>query len=513
MVSGLYRLLRESLTSHPDSSNPDTDLSQILFKVHEPRWLIQTALLTLFTERNRPDALTVSKRTPGTVDGHVRQYRKLALDIFDVYEPFLKDYSALLDVALNDHLIVVALDSTSDEHLLTYDTPLYVNERSTLPRRLWRVLRASGEGYYAQYRTNIPSTLRSYHLIFECGPGVDISQIYLSTDADAKTVESLESDLPELADRLEAQRQAPTGESGKKLLELETQTALRRVSELVRRRGWEASHAGILLPERSLRASFELAQAAIAGEATIGADGRANNSIVNHPHISPESLRAAAAELIDREMSYDLSLESDPVTNRAHAYWRRAPERSVNASQIRIRAGAMRQDATGAGPRDALLYAGGLAATAYVVACFLSRSFWPYGGQIKVSGSPEAIIAVLLVVPGFLYTRLTLPDPHSISGHLRAVPRIVVRICISSMVLAAASIAAYSEGWVIRLAFIAATVIPLSSTALLFRRRPYDRRKALGRMGAPKWAGNDKFGRVSSVEPDVRFFSSGGSHE
>ena len=269
MVSGLYRLLRESLTSHPDSSNPDTDLNHIMYRVHEPRWLIQAALLTIFTERSEPKRPMVRKATPRTVEGHARQYRKLALSIFDQYSDYLKDYCALLNVALNEHLLVVALDATTDEHLLTYDTPLYVNERPPFLGRAWRSLRASGEGYYVQYNTNIPSTLRSYHLIFECRSDIDINPIYLSTDADAKTVISLETDLVQIADRLEVQRHAPTGESARKMLELETQTALRKLGEIVRKRKWEADHADIIFPERYLPATYELTQAAVAGEATL----------------------------------------------------------------------------------------------------------------------------------------------------------------------------------------------------------------------------------------------------
>ena len=517
MVSGLYRLLRESLTSHPDSSNPDTDLSHILFRVHEPRWLIQAALLTIFTERSGPEIPMVSKVTPGTVDGHVRQYRKLALSVFNQYSHYLKDYCALLNVALNEHLLVVALDATTDDHLLTYDTPLYVNERPLFLRRAWRALRASGEGYYVQYNTSIPSTLRSYHLIFDCESDVDINRIYLSTDADAKTVASLESDLTQIAYRLEAQRQTPAGESARKVLELEAQTASRKLGEIVRKRSWEAGHTGIVFPERYLPASLDLTQAAVAGEATLDPDDKPNNSVLNHPSMSPENLRAAAAELVDLEMSDDLSLESDPVTNRARVYWRRTAEHSVNAGQIHIRAVAILREARGAGPRDALLYALALAGTAYLMACFLSRSIWPYGRAILDSAhsihNPEAVIGVLLVLPGFLYTRLALPDPHSISGHLRAVPRIVVRVCISSMVVVAAAVAAASDAHVIRIVFIFGTLLPLLSTVLLFRRRPYDLRKALGRMGAPKWSSGYGSSKLQAVEPDVRFSSSGEEHE
>ena len=518
LASGMYRLLRESLSSHPDSSTKDCNLNLILRKVHEPRWLIQAALLTLFTERNRPDEITEPKgETPGTAPGHVRQYRDLALYVFDRYQDYLKDYAALLDVALNEHLLVVALDPASDEHLLTYESPLYVNERLTPLQGLQRVLRASVEGYYVQYHTSIPSALRSYHLAFESGPGVDISHIYLSTDADSKTVGSLEADLFFLADCLKKRRQEGMIESADKLLELETQTALRRVAEVVRRRGWDASHAGIALPERYLQASLKLTQAAVAGEAKRGTDDKINNSILTHPSISPENFLAAAEELASRQMFNDLSLERDPVTSHAHAYWRRSPERVLGGGQIQIGSGVILRDATGAGRREALFYALALVSITYLVACFLTHSFWPYSGHQQAAfqniHSTEGVIAVLLLVPGFLYTRLTLPDPHSVSGHLRAVPRLVAMICISSIVAVAASVAATNDGRIIRWAFILGTALPLASTLFLFRRRPLDLKRALGRMGAPWWAGEERAKRPKAVKPDVRFQSAGGGDE
>jgi hypothetical protein len=516
MASGLYRLLLESLRSHPSSSNPDSDLGRILFKIHEPRWLIQAALLALFTERNRPATATEFRQTPGTVPGHIRQYRNMALGVLDECADYLKDYLALLDVALNNHLIVVALDSTSDEHLLTYDSPLYVDERSTSARRLWQTLRASGEGYYVQYMASIPSALRSYHVVIEAGPGVDISPMYLSTDADARTVESLGADLDFLAGQLEKPKLESMDESARKLLELETQTALRKIAELVRRRKWEASHARIKLTGQYLPASFQLTQAVVAGEATMDA-GVLNNSMLLHPNVSSQAFRAAAAELAGREMHYDFSLENDPVTNRAHAYWRRSPERSVNTGQIEIKAGAVLRDATGSGPRDALLYALSLAGTFYFVACFLAHSIWPYSSTAEPAlqsiHSTEAVIAVLLLVPGFLYTRLTLPDPHSVSGHLRVITRAVARIGIFSVVVVAASIAANSSGQVIRLAFIVGTLLPLASTGLLLRGRSYTLRKKLSRMGAPIWVSDKQAAGSRAVVPDVRFLSSGVNHE
>jgi hypothetical protein len=515
LAAGMYQLLRESLISHPDSSDPDTNLSQILFTTHEPLWLIQAALVTLFSESNRPDTRSFTPRTPGTVDDHRSQYRRLALNMLDDYANLLWDYSILLDVALNDHLLIVALDSTSDQHVLTYDSPLYVNRRPTFVQRMWQTLRASQEGYYVHYWSSIPSTLGSYHLALQAGTGVDIGMMYLTTDADSAAVESLIADLTFLADRLQSQSLLTDGASTKQI-ELETQTVLRQLAELFRRRRWEAGSAGVTLPELQLQASLRLTQAAIAGEATVGSDNRPDNSILHHPSFSSTQLRRAAIELRNQDVSYDLSLSNDPISNRAQAYWRRAPENLASGGQTRIRAGIFLIDATRAGPfaaRDALLYAVALAGTTYLVACFLSRSFWPYGYAAESAlgsiHSTEAVIAVLLLVPGFLYTRLMDAAPQSMSGHMRAVPRFVARLCIFSTVVLAAAIAASSNAWVIREAFIVGAVLPLVSALLFFRRQPYSLRKVLGRMGAPKWACSS---HSRSVAPDA-IFSSGVTHD
>ena len=168
------------------------------------------------------------------------------------------------------------------------------------------------------------------------------------------------------------------------------QTVLRRLAELIRRRRWEASHARIALPQRYLSASFQLTQAVVSGEAIKHGERGIDNSILQHPNLSPQTLRSAVDELKSMEMLNDLSLENDPVSSRAHAYWRRSPERSVNASQIKITAGAILRDATGAGPRDAMLYALALAGMTYLVACFLNRSFWPTGPDKRPVGGVTA---------------------------------------------------------------------------------------------------------------------------
>jgi hypothetical protein len=115
------------------------------------------------------------------------------------------------------------------------------------------------------------------------------------------------------------------------------------------------------------------------------------------------------------------------------------------------------------------------------------------------------VIAVLLLVPGFLYTRLTLPDPHSVAGHLRALPRLVANGCIAIVALVAAVVAAGLPGPLVQLAFAAMILGPVLGALLLrYRRRMLDDTGELVRLGAPRWLSPQ---RVQRPEPDVRFFS------
>jgi hypothetical protein len=100
---------------------------------------VHAALIALLTERSGPVTELRHAPTPKTVGGHGQQYRTMAIDIFEKYGTTLLDtYVGLLDVALNDYLLVVALDAATDDHLLSYDSPLHSGKPSpaSMLRRL-----------------------------------------------------------------------------------------------------------------------------------------------------------------------------------------------------------------------------------------------------------------------------------------------------------------------------------------------------------------------------------------
>ncbi|HEX6357593.1 hypothetical protein [Actinophytocola sp.] len=521
LASGLYRLLRSVLMSHQDARS-ETRLNHLLQQNHELRWLIQWGLQTLLTDRSQPES-RYERRTPsGVIEGRGADVRRVALEILDEngkYAELLEDYNRLLDIAINEYLLVVALDTESDEHLLTYEAPVRVKVSDHAPNRVARMLRANSRGYHIEYEGRVPASLRSYHLVVDVEDELKIERMYLTTDADRasadRIVEDLET-LAELSGKEAGTRDRPTT----KLLELETQTTLRHLSELVRRRRWDADQAGFVFDSSRLRAVTDLCWAAVSGEATESAGGQADNSILNHPFVAPEKLGAAAEEVRDARLSDDLSLGNDPTTRRAHVYWRRRDTRDNGGAQITVRAGLILRDTTAAGPGSVFWYALSVAAIAHSVMWFLTKHLWPYSAEgarnlVEISDR-DAIIAVLLLVPGLLYTRLTLPDRQSITGHLRAVPRMAAKACIVVMAFMAAALAAGVGG--MGLVVIAAITVSLSVVAAIavgypefvawLARRRHKKRsieQQLRGMRVPAWVDPGRRADGKSVAPDVIF--------
>lgn len=510
LAAGLFRLLLGILHSHPDARGA-TLLDELLTQAHEARWLVQTAMASLLTDQHRPEPGERAAASTGAVSGQGARHRTLALKVLDEYADELADYFALFDVAVNDHLLVVPLDAGRDEHLVRYEMPLYADEEPG-PRRLHRVgrrLRTGAEGYCLSYSSRISSSVRSYQLVLETEPGVHIERMFLSTDTDADLADELHADLTELATRLP--RRDPEDRATRKILELQTQTTLRKLADLVRRREWDADHAGVELPA-ALPECTVLARLAVSGEAVESAEHGEDSAILSQPGLDPTRLRRAAQELRGGEAHRDLSVEQDPESHRAHAYWRGPASDARGSAQVQLYAAALLRDTTAAGPGAVRLYGFAVAAMGCVVTWFLTGTLWPFGPDAVAAlaqvRDPDALIAVLLLVPGFLYTRLTLPGRTSVAGRLQALSRLVANVCIAVVAVAAAAIASGMSGTVIAGALAAMVAVPVLGALALYVRRPAREHGAeLVRLGAPRWLDRSARGPVAM---DARFSSIGG---
>jgi hypothetical protein len=463
LASAMYRLFRLILSSHPDVAERDRKpLYDFLHRIDKPRWLVQAALTALLTERNKPaSASAPSQRTPGTVDGRDAEHRKLARDIFRRYESTLGDYFGLLEHAVNDYLLVVALDPAQDEHLLAFDTPLNV-EPGTRSQALKPFRLVSG-GYWVEYRTRLPAGLRAYHLVAQTEQGLEIDTMSLMSNADRSAAQGLAADLRTLADAVDKEKLGPTSRRGEKRIELELQGRLRKLSELLRRRRWEASKAGMTLAQPELSAVHALDHAARSGEAVTTPERVPNSALFHHALVTPVNLRQAADEMDAQQLEYDLSLESEPASSLAHVYWRRDPARTDVMSSITIWADMFIRDSSDSREGIIIAYVLGVSAIAYLLGCLRLGTYWPFYGPVALqgAGNADAVIAVLLLVPGFLYTRLNLPQRRSIAVQVRRLPRLVAHVTIASAAVLATAFAASENAELIRWVLLGCVAVPL----------------------------------------------------
>jgi len=492
LASAMYRLFRLVLQSHPDVGEPTAKpLHDFLYRLDKPRWLVQAALYTLLTERNKAAARTeAGAHTVDTVAGVDAICRARALEIFSEYESTLREYVSLLDHAVNDYLLVVALDPTQDEHLLAFDSPLHVQAR---PRRsALQLFRLASGVYWVEYRTQLPANLRAYHLVAETEQSLEIDTMSLTSDADRSIVDGLSADLVTLSRRVRVETDQPTGRRGQKVVELELQSSLRRLSELFRRRRWEASQTGLDLSNGELAAVRALVHVATSGEAKRGKSGQPLNALFQHELVTPENLAAAAQQIKNQELRLDLSVESEPAAQRAHVYWRRDPSRVDRRNNINVTAQMFIRDTSGSNLGSIIAYVLGVAGISYLLGCLRFADPWPFSGSGGMDGSTEAdaIIAVLLLAPGFLYTRLSLPDRRSIAGQLRKLPRLVAHITIGAAALLAVTFAATENVGLIRASLAACVAAPLLSALVMLAMSRAVKRDTLPVTSLlPRWAG------------------------
>ncbi|MFU8874359.1 hypothetical protein [Micromonospora sp. SL4-19] len=511
LASGLYRLLKGILSGLPESRRP-SNVSR-LFREEQARWLIQAALIALLTERSRPLSdierhERESHAAPQAGGAAGRDCRDLVLSVLREYEPQLEPYANLLDVALNDYLLVAALDLTKDDHLLSYDAPVHLREQRPLSDALRTWFRSTSARYHVQYLARIPANLRSYHVVAETEPGVHIEGMSLVTDSDGAKAKELAADLRVLGSRRRSHK--PGRQTETRLLELELQAALGGLSELLRTRQWDAGQAGLDMPADALGGSRRLAALYLSAEQLVNKQDRVEAPLLSDPSITAESLEQAADEIEDQEVGSDFSVENDPASSRAHAYWRHGSTRPFRGDHTSVKCTLTLRDATGGRPGSVIAYAVGVAATIYLISAVLSQNPWPYGGVTDGPANADAVVAVLLLVPGFLYTRLELPLRHTILGHLRRLSRRLAQLSIGSAVAASAVIAAGLQGralgWILGLA----TALPLLAAALLHWRLAKQRDLAPARISAPKWLQPE-----AGIEApmDAVYQSSGWHHE
>ncbi len=311
-------------------------------------------------------------------------------------------------------------------------------------QRLVQSLLPVNREFVVEYETAIPRSVGAYHLTVEVNEEVNVRRFVMSSDVDDDFVQTLTQDVEMLAEA-SADQAAPH----RKLLELELQGIASRLAEVGRRRLTDLTSYRRYIAERhrSLGAGAG-AGTGLSADEVVAALGRGDCSVpvlaAFAAHYSADSMRhlargplagealpALAAGIREYELGHDITTDNDPREHGAHAHWRRpnidlsphstAPVRAVAYLSLADEAPALIEGIT----RMVL----GLAVVVLLLGTLLTGGpQWLYSGRIVPNSVPaqaDAVVAVLLLVPGLLIARLDLPSTHSVLGQLRQFQRTI----------------------------------------------------------------------------------------
>lgn len=517
MQAGVYRTFRNILRAKPVASDSSSDLYSFLHHLDEARWLVKAALAyTVVNGSTFASSPADELNARGTLPlARIQAFRALdALRGEDGDDAFYR----LLALSMSDYLVVVGLDASKDEHHLSYEGPLLLAKERALGRAFSR-LDPRRAGLVVEYATPISSGPASYHLSVDVAPDVHIAKFLLQTTHDKPEAEELSMRLLALAEHQDRDGADPAAMRQSKVIEYELQDVFARLSMLAQARydDWAAfarragNHVRCTGPlEELVSLSRRFAQ----GELT---------KLAETSWASPPELRRLATLIRDSEIGHDVVIENDPRESGAHVYWRKRGMGSPVQRELGVATTRMQLiDDSPSLIGSVLLTTAALALVVYGVAAFSFHSAiwilpWVTIDRPQLSQA-DAIVAVLLLTPGFLFTRLDLPSSRTILGALRELPRVLAVAAVASTTYAAmavstgvASSAAARAHFTISFVLLAVVVlIGLWHRAAI--RSAIDE-KSLLRLRPPRWlAGAVSGSSGTEAAPDIAFHAVGALH-
>ncbi|GIF51491.1 hypothetical protein DFJ67_7382 [Asanoa ferruginea] len=463
-AAAFVRLLSMLIDAHRDVTVRDTVVHKLRHSHQRSRWLVEAAIAELVTAGSLPEtgirtpfdyALVPPAETGPGREVDARAIRDLALAGIDELWPvdgrtgIRLPFAHLLGLACSQFMLVVLLDAAHPRRFLSWDAPLLPARRPRAPvQRLVQSVLPVNREFVVEYETAIPRSVGAYHLTVEVNEEVSVRRFVMSSDVDDDFVQTLTQDVEMLAEA--SAEQAPH----RKLLELELQGIASRLAEIGRRRLTDLSNYRRYISERRATVPAN-GPASMTSDEVVAALGRGDCSVpvlaafaahysadgMRHLARSPlagEALRPLAAGIRHHQLGHDITTDNDPREHGAHAHWRRPnldlsphstePVRAVAYLSLADEAPALIENIT----RVVV----GLALVVLGIGTLLTGGLqWLYSSRVTPDSIPQqadAVVAVLLLVPGLLIARLDLPSTHSVLGQLRQFQR---SLAIASVVV------------------------------------------------------------------------------
>jgi hypothetical protein len=461
-TAGFLRLFAMLLEADTAATQEGTPVYQLLHTNLRSRWLIEAAiadLVTVGSSQRQPLRTPVDHIVPShrrttsnaPADSDAQSIRQRALAGLNAVigasaTPQAVPFGSLLQLACRQYMLVVLLSSDRPRRFLTWEAPLLPARRPRAPvRQLLKNALPVNREFTVEYETVIPRSILAYHLTVEVHEEISVRRFVLSSDVDMPFVDTLARDLRALA---AADRPAEELRQHRKLHELELQGMASRVAELGRRRLTNLVDYETYIAESDRSPRTRPLQHAphLSRDQVVEAMGKGDCSVgvlaafaayfasdeLRHlasSELSGPALAVLADGLTDNDVGHDVTTDNDPREHGAHAHWRRPSVDLAAGSPEPVRAVAYLALADEA-PALIESITRMVIGLAFVVAGIGTLLFggpqWLYSHAVEPNSVPQqadAVVAVLLLVPGLLLARLDLPSTNTVLGQLRRFQR------------------------------------------------------------------------------------------
>lgn len=445
-AAAFVKLLFMLINAHDDVSAPTSPIHQLRHTHQRSRWLIETAITELIMVGSPAGQRLRTPLDHAALPASSHSVRDLALAGLDALFPAEGGdvpFARLLQLAIRQYILVAQLGLDRPRRFLTWEAPLLPAQHRPAPlQMLAKNLLPVNREFVVEYETEIPRSVKAYHLTLDVRQEISVRRFLMSSDVDEEFVEVLAQDLESVA------RRAGRLGSHHKLLELEMQSIASRLAELGRRRlvdlaSYEAYLARLPIPVGPGSAppphrltSEQVITALSAGDCSLNvlAAFCAHYSADGMQHLARSGLPGPAllniaAGLRATQMGRDVTTDNDPREHGAHAHWRRpSVELSPQSTEpVRVFAFMALADEAPALIESITRMVAGLALVVLAIGTLLSGGVaWLYSSRVADHFAPEqadAVVAVLLLVPGLLLARLDLPSTKSVLGQLHKFQR------------------------------------------------------------------------------------------
>jgi hypothetical protein len=450
LIHGMSKAFRMFLEADPRAGDPDETLYGIRHGLHRSRWLIQATIANLIDNGGQQPELPADHagRNRATDSESIRDRADQALvQLFPADNAFLR----LLDIASAEYLLVTEVPTANPQVFLHYDAPV-MPARANRRRAAIRGVVPEHE-FTVRYQTVIPRAVNSYHVTIEVPAEIQVRRFFLTSDVDGPALRSLVNDIRAVADEYDELNAVSP-----KLLEQELQSIASRLAEFGRRRhrdlnsfkAYVADCYGIFTSRQPKFPAKPLDELPVTW-----LSGFAQKYEADHYRkladgvFTAAVLRDLARQLESSDMDQDLYVDNDPRDNAGHAHWRRRPfgadPQSVEPVEANVYISLADEPPSLASNVSKLLLAVTLLVVGFAVVLqpqlfdgipllnALGTELTPAVGDTGPLPSADAVVTVLLLVPGLLLSRLDIPSHRSVLGRLRLFPRYVA---YASMIIA-----------------------------------------------------------------------------